>query len=67
MHNRVMEIWKEKIWKPYVENTQNSASLLGEMESHKHQNFIDSVQLLGTRVITFQMDLIPFANHASLE
>ena len=51
MDNRVVEIWKEKIWKPYARNTQNSALLLNQMESHIHQNFIDSVQVLRTRVI----------------
>ena len=40
MDNRVMEIWKEKTWKPYVENTQNYALLLDQMESHIHQNLL---------------------------
>ena len=52
MDNRVMEIWKEKIWKTYVDNAQNSALLLDQMESRIDHNFIDSVQLLETCVIT---------------
>ncbi len=51
MDNRVMESWKEKIWKPYVEGITNAALLLDQMESHTHPTFIDSVDEIGTRVI----------------
>ena len=40
MDNRVMELWKEKIWKPYVQNAEKSVLLLDRMESHIHPNFI---------------------------
>ncbi len=51
MDNRMMELWKEKIWKPYVEGITNSAISLDQMESHIHSTFIDSVDEIGTRVI----------------
>ena len=51
MDNHVMEIWEEKLWKPYVENVNNSVLSLDQMESHIHFNFIDSVHLFGTHVI----------------
>ena len=51
MDNRVMELWKEAVWKPYIQGSNNSALLLDSMESHIHPNFIDSVDTLGTRVI----------------
>ncbi len=51
MDNRVMELWKEKVWKPYIEGVANTALLLDKMESHIHPSFIDSVGELGTRVI----------------
>ena len=38
-------------WKPYVENVNNSVPLLNLMESRIHSYFLDSVKLLGTRII----------------
>ena len=51
MDNRVMEIWKEIVWKLYVENVNNSVLLFDQMESYIHSSFIDFLQLLGTRGI----------------
>ena len=49
--NRVIELWKKKIWKPCVEVITNSALLLDQMESYIHPMFIDAVGEIGTRVI----------------
>ena len=51
MDNRVMQLWKEKVSKPYVEGTMRSALPLDRMESHTHPDFIDTAGELGTRVI----------------
>ena len=39
------------MWNPYVQNINNSEFLLDQTECHNHSNFIDSVQLLSTRVV----------------
>ena len=52
MDDRVMQLWKEKIWKPYIEGMMRSALILDRMEFHIHPGFIDTVDELGTRVIT---------------
>ena len=51
MENRVMKLWKEAVWKPYIRGSNKSVLLLDSMEFHVHPNFIDSVDALGTRVI----------------
>ena len=51
MDNRVMQIWTEKIWKPYVEGSTNSVLLLDQMEAHVHPNFIDASDNYGTNVV----------------
>ena len=56
MENRVMQLWKEKVWKPYVEGTMRSALPLDRMGSHTHPDFIDTADELGTRVIAIPGD-----------
>ncbi len=51
MYNRVMNLWKEKVWKPYLEGSLGSALLLDQMESHIHTDFIDTVDEFGTPAI----------------
>ena len=51
MDNRVIELWKEKIWKPYVEGTSKSASVLYQMESHRHPTFVDLAREIGIKTI----------------
>ena len=51
IYNRVMEICKEKVWKPYVENSEYSVLLLDQLKSQIHSNFIYSMKLIGTSVI----------------
>ena len=50
--NRLMRLWKENVWKPYVEGKKRSALILYRVESHVDPNFIDTVDELGTRIIT---------------
>ncbi len=42
-----MELWKETVWKPYIQGTNKSALLLDQI----HPSFIDAVDSLGTQVI----------------
>ena len=51
MDNRVMSIWKEKVWFPYIQGSSKSALLLDAMESHIHSDFIDAVDERGTQVL----------------
>ncbi len=51
MDNRVIQLWKEIEWRPYIEGTNKSALLLYQMESHIHPSFIDAVDSLGTQMI----------------
>ena len=44
-----------------MENTLTSALVSDQMESHMHHTFIDSVRLLGTRMINLPGGLLPFA------
>ena len=51
MYNRVITIWKEKVWYPYIQGSSKSELLLDAMESHIHSNSIDAVDERGTQVI----------------
>ena len=51
MDNRVMSIWKKKVWYHYIQGSSKSALLLDAMESHMHSKFIDVVDEKGTEVI----------------
>ena len=52
MDDRAMQQWKENVWKPYLEGIMRSALIIDRMESHKHPDFIGTVEKLGTRAIT---------------
>ena len=59
MDNRVMCIWKEEVWYPYIQGSSKSALLLDAMESHIHSNFIDTVYEKGTKVIQIPRGFTP--------
>ena len=46
-----MQLWKEKVWKSYVQGMMRSALILNRMESFIHPDFIDAVDELRTRII----------------
>ena len=52
MDNQVMQLWKETVWKPYVEDTVRSTLIMDRMEFHMHPDFIDTVDELRNRVVT---------------
>ena len=51
MNNRVMSIWKEEVWYPYIQGTSRSALLSDGMESHIINDFINEVDEQGTQAI----------------
>ncbi len=51
MDNRVMNLLKEKVLRPYEEGSFGSALLLEQMESHIHPHFVDTIDGFGTLVI----------------
>ncbi len=54
IHNRVMELWKEKTWLPYVSNKAKSELLLDQAEPHIHPDLFNSVDGLNTCIIEIQ-------------
>ena len=51
VNNRVMSIWKDKVWYPYIQGTSKSALLLDAIGNHIQNDFIDAVDEQGKQVI----------------
>ena len=67
MDNRVMQLWMEKIWLPYIHGISSSGLLFYRMESHIHPDFIDAVDSVSSNVIHIPGGFTPVcANHAML-
>jgi len=54
MDDRVMGIWFEKIWKPYIQGHAESVLLLDDFKCHKQEQFEDELDDVGT-----YLELIP--------
>jgi len=50
MDNRVMGIWYETVYRPYVENAPHAMLLLDRQENHVHINFTERAELEGTYI-----------------
>lgn len=50
MDMRCMDIWFDKIWRPYAESTGKSVLLLDHFECHRHPAFAEKAGSIGTRV-----------------
>ena len=50
MDDRGMQIWYEKIWRPYLENYNgNSMLLLDDFKCHKKESFVEKLEELNTK------------------
>lgn len=47
---RSLDIWLNKIWKPYVSGHSSSVLLLDDFACHKQASFIENINTLGTSV-----------------